>query len=128
MRAHPLTPNNLTGTTQARASTPEEIVQGIEAICVEIHRRSPESHIILMAIFPRGSHPTDALRKPIQDTNHLLARRFNNDASVTYLDIGASFLAPDGSLPVTMMPDGTHPSDAGYQIWADALIKAGVKP
>ena len=27
----------------------------------------------------------------------------------------------------SMMPDGTHPSDAGYQIWADALIKAGVK-
>ena len=47
---------------------------------------------------------------------------------MTYLDIGASFLASDGSLPVTMMPDGTHPSDAGYQIWADALIKAGVKP
>ncbi len=120
--------NNMTGTTQARASTPQEVVDGIAAIYADIHKRSPESHIIVMAIFPRGSKPSDPLRKPIQDTNRLLARRFANDASVTYLDIGASLLASDGSLPVTMMPDGTHPSDAGYQIWADALIKAGVKP
>jgi len=120
--------NNLTGTTNARASTPAEIVDGIEAICREIRQRSPESHIILMGIFPRGSQPNDPLRKPIRETNRLLAQRFGNDASVTYLDIGSSFLAPDGSLPASIMPDGTHPSDAGYQIWADALIKAGVKP
>ena len=120
--------NNLTGTSQARSNTPEEIVEGIAAIYAEIHKRSPESHIILMAIFPRGSQPNDPLRRPIQDTNRLLARRFANDPSVTYLDIAKSFLAPDGSLPVAMMPDGTHPSDAGYQIWADELIKAGVRP
>jgi len=120
--------NNLTGTTNARANTPEEIVEGIDAICREIRRSSPESRIVLMAILPRGAKPNDPLRKPIQNTNRLLARRFASDSSVTYLDIGASFLAADGSLPVTMMPDGTHPSDAGYQIWADALIKVGVKP
>ena len=120
--------NNLTGTENARANTPAEIVEGIDAICREVRRRSPESRIILMAILPRGPRPTDPLRQPIQDTNRMLARRFANDPSVTYLDIGAAFLAPDGSLPATMMPDGTHPSDAGYQIWADALIKAGVKP
>jgi lysophospholipase L1-like esterase len=57
-----------------------------------------------------------------------LAKRFGSDSSVTYLDIGAQFLAGDGTLPTSLMPDGTHPSDAGYQIWADALIKAGVKP
>jgi lysophospholipase L1-like esterase len=81
-----------------------------------------------MAILPRGPQASDPLRKPIQDTNRLLAQRFAADPSVTYLDIGALFLAPDGSLPAALMPDGTHPSDAGYQIWADALIKAGVKP
>jgi lysophospholipase L1-like esterase len=81
-----------------------------------------------MAILPRGKQPTDPLRKPIQQTNRLLAARFASNPSVTYLDIGAGFLAPDGSLPASMMPDGTHPSDAGYEIWADALIKAGIKP
>ena len=119
--------NNLTGTENARSNTPEEIVEGIEAICREIRKRSPDSHIILMAILPRGQTPDSRLRAPIQKTNQLLSQRFSNDSSITYLDIGAGFLQPDGSLPQSMMPDGTHPTDAGYQIWADALIKAGVK-
>jgi lysophospholipase L1-like esterase len=25
------------------------------------------------------------------------------------------------------MPDGTHPNEAGYRIWADALTQAGIK-
>lgn len=121
--------NNLTGTENARSNTPEEIVEGIDTIRGEIHRRSPESRIILMAILPRGEKPDAPLRALIQNTNRLLSLRFSKDkdSSVTYLDIGAGFLQPDGSLPQSMMPDGTHPSDAGYQIWAEALIKAGVK-
>jgi lysophospholipase L1-like esterase len=120
--------NNLTGTAQARASSPSEVVDGIDAICQELRERSPESHILLMAILPRGTNPTDPLREPIRETNRLLARRFAAERSVTFLDIGSRFLEPDGLLSTRLMPDGTHPSDAGYQIWADALIAAGVKP
>jgi lysophospholipase L1-like esterase len=120
--------NNLTGTTNARASTPEEIVEAIAAIRDEIHQRSPQSHIVLMAIFPRGAQSDAPLRAPIQETNRLLAKRFSDDQTVTFLDIGQQFLTSDGSLPVAMMPDGTHPSDAGYKLWADALIKTGIKP
>ena len=81
-----------------------------------------------MAIFPRGAQPDHPLRAPIAQTNRLLAQRFGNVAGVTYIDIGAKFLAADGTLPPTLMPDTTHPSEAGYQLWADALIEAGVKP
>jgi lysophospholipase L1-like esterase len=120
--------NNLTGTANARANTPKEIADAIDVICQEIHERSPRSHIVLMAILPRGEQPGDPFREPIQETNRLLAERYAADASVTYLDIGAKLLTPDGSLPAELVPGGTHPSDAGYQIWADALIQAGVKP
>jgi lysophospholipase L1-like esterase len=120
--------NNLTGTPNSRASTPEEIVEGIAAIYREIRQRSPESRIILMAILPRAARRDDPIRALIQGTNRLLAQRFAGDSSITYIDIGAAFLEPDSSLPASLMPDGTHPSEAGYQIWADALIKAGVKP
>jgi lysophospholipase L1-like esterase len=118
--------NNLSATSNARANTPEEIVQGIEAICAEVHRRSPGSHILLMAIFPRGMQPGNPFRAPIEQVNQLLKARFGNDSTVTVLDIGKQFLAPDGVLPPSMMPDGTHPSEDGYQIWADALIASGV--
>ena len=49
--------NNLTGTEHARASTPQEIVEGIDTICKEIGLRSPETHIILMAIFRAARSP-----------------------------------------------------------------------
>ena len=120
--------NNLAGTAHARASTPAEIVDAISEICSEIHQRSPQSRIVVMAIFPRGEHPSDQQREPIRQTNALLAQRFGSDPKVTYLDIGAQFLTADGTLPKTIMPDGTHPSEAGYQVWANALAKAGIRP
>jgi lysophospholipase L1-like esterase len=40
---------------------------------------------------------------------------------------GEKFLAPDGTLPTGMMNDGTHPTEAGYAIWAKALVEAGVR-
>jgi len=66
---------------------------------------------------PRGAQPGHALRDPIAKTNNLLAQRFAGDPAVTYLDIGARLLAADGTLSAAIMPDGTHPSDDGYQIW-----------
>lgn len=118
--------NNLTGTGNARANTPEEVVDGIAAICQEVHKRSPTSRIVVMAIFPRGAKADSPQRAPIQRTNALLSQRMARDASITYLDIGSQFLNTDGSLPAEIMPDGTHPSEAGYSIWTDALIKVGV--
>jgi lysophospholipase L1-like esterase len=38
------------------------------------------------------------------------------------MDIGDKFLAPDGSLPTDVMPDGLHPSLKGYGIWAEATV------
>jgi len=120
--------NNLTGTRNARANTPPEIAEGIAAVCRELQQRSPGSRIILMGILPRGAKPDDRLRAPIAETNRLLAQRFAQERGVVFLDLAAKFLAPDGSLPASLIPGGTHPNDAGYQIWADALIEAGIKP
>ena len=120
--------NNLVGTDNARASTPEEVVTGIVSICDGVHARSPHSRIVVMAIFPRGHAADNPLRKRIDATNALLAQELAGRPQVTYLDIGKQFLDSYGSLPVNVMPDGTHPSDAGYRIWANALTKAGVHP
>ena len=120
--------NNLTGTPHARASTPQEIADAISAICDEVQRRSPESQILVMGIFPRGAKADDPLRAPIAQTNQLLTRRLAQSPSVTFLDIGKKFLTPDGTLPVSLTPDGTHPSEEGYRVWADTLVQAGIRP
>jgi lysophospholipase L1-like esterase len=120
--------NNLTGTLNARANTPAEIVEGIDAICRELRQRSPDSHILLMGILPRGAKPDNRYRAPIVETNRLLAERFAHAPGVVFLDLAKKYLDADGSLPASLIPGGTHPNDAGYQIWADALIQAGIKP
>jgi lysophospholipase L1-like esterase len=120
--------NNLTVTRNARANTPPEIVEGIAAICRELQLRSPASRIALMAVLPRGAKPGNPLRAPIAETNRLLAQRFAEERGIVFIELAAKFLAADGSLPASLFPDGTHPSDAGYQIWGDALHEAGIKP
>lgn len=116
--------NNLTGTANARANSPEEVVDGIEEICRELKDHSPTSSIILMSIFPRGFAPEDPLREPIRRVNQLLVERFENRPGIKIVDLGPKFLAPDQTLPKSLMPDGVHPSNAGYEIWADAFLQA----
>jgi lysophospholipase L1-like esterase len=116
--------NNLTGTANARANSPAEIADGIEEIYRELRDRSPTSSIILMSIFPRGFAPEDPLRKAIRRVNQLLVERFENRPGIKIVDLGPKFLAPDQTLPKSLMPDSVHPSNAGYEIWADALLQA----
>lgn len=118
--------NNLTGTVNARANTPEEVVQGILAIHDKVHAASPQSRILVMGIFPRGFHPASRLRAPIAKVNQLLAAALAGKPGTTFLDISARFLESDGSLPKRLMNDGTHPTDEGYAIWVQALAEAGV--
>jgi lysophospholipase L1-like esterase len=112
--------NNFSGTKNSRASTPEEIAEGIKLICAKIAEKSKDTKIILMAIFPRGAKPTDGFRAKIAATNALIAE-FAKEQKITFIDIGAKMLDPEGNISREMMGDGTHPSEKGYEIWAAAL-------
>ncbi len=104
------------GTNNAGKNTPEEIAKGIHAILGEIHRQQPAAKVLLMAIFPRG-HAPDAMRSKISDINKLLASE-DGKSGVTFLDIGAKFLEPDGTITHETMGDFLHPTAKGYEIWA----------
>ncbi len=115
------------GTNNAGKNTPEEITAGVSALLKEIRERQPGAKTILMAIFPRGPKP-DAMRAKLDTTNKLLAQ-FALDArgDVIFLDIGAKFLQPDGTITREMMGDFLHPSAKGYQIWAESIEPLLVK-
>ena len=49
-----------------------------------------------------------------------LIEKFNGGV-VHYLDIGAKFLQPDGTMSKEIMPDFLHPGAKGYSIWAEAI-------
>ena len=113
------------GTNNAGKNTPEEIAAGVRALLDEIHQRQPQAHVLLMAIFPRGPKP-DAMRAKLDTTNKLLAQ-FAAPGKVTFLDIGAKFLQPDGTITREIMGDYLHPSAKGYEIWAEAIEPLLVK-
>ncbi len=104
------------GTNNVSRNTPAEIAAGVRAICAEVHQRQPAAKIVLMAIFPRGPKP-DATREKLAAINQLIATLDGKD-DVTFVDIGAKFLEPDGSISRETMADFLHPTAKGYEIWA----------
>jgi lysophospholipase L1-like esterase len=110
--------NNTPG---AKANTAEQIAEGITAIVKEIRQRSPQTKILLLGIFPRGQAPTNPLREKIKQVNEIISKLDDGGKTVKYLDIGAKFLQPDGTLSQDIMYDYLHLTSKGYQIWADAV-------
>jgi lysophospholipase L1-like esterase len=101
----------------------EDVAQGVKAILAEIQSRLPGTRILLLGIFPRGEKPGNARAKNEQAS--ALIAKFANPSDpkrIVYMDIGARFLAADGTLPADIMPDFLHPNAKGYQIWAEAII------
>lgn len=108
------------GTNNLGANTPEEIAAAVTAIVKEYEKRCPKAVILLQAIFPRGQSASDPLRAKIKAVNAIIAQ-LQDGKKVIYMDFGDKFLEKDGSLSKEIMPDFLHPSEKGYQIWADAI-------
>lgn len=112
--------NNLTGNSGGRANTAGEIVEAIQAICAFIHRQSPNTTIIVMSVFPRGER-SDPIFDQAEELAESIKAAMSNQAGVIHLDIGSRFLGSDGEIPTTLMDDLVHPTEAGYEIWAEEL-------
>ncbi len=108
------------GTNNTNSDTPNEIAAGIRAICNTLRGQLPETKILLLAIFPRGRTAGDWRRAINEATNSMIAE-LDDGEWIHYLDIGQSFLEPDGDLPESIMPDALHPNERGYEIWAEAM-------
>ena len=94
---------------------------GIVRIIQEINKRSPETRIPLLGIFPRSQNPKDGQRLKNIEANKLLAQLDDGDV-VHYRDIGEVFLQPDGRIAREVMRDFLHLTPKGYQLWADAIV------
>ncbi len=112
--------NNLTGTENAMESSVPEIFAGIRAICEKIHRVSPRTMILLMGIFPRG-RKDESFRQRIKALNRLLEAYAAQSDRIRFMDIGKKFLNEEGDIVAELMPDLVHPSEKGYNIWAEAI-------
>lgn len=101
-------------------NTAEEIMDGIRAVVSQLRSRLPETEILLLGIFPRGRE-VNAQRGKINQVNQVIRRMADGDTHVHWMDIGHHFLDDQGHIPSTIMPDGLHLSELGYEIWAQSI-------
>ena len=105
--------------------TAQQAAEGVKAILAKLKAKCPTAKILLLAIFPRGANAEDKMRQQNEATNAII-NGFADDKTVFFMDIGAKFLQPDGTLSKEIMPDLLHPNEKGYEIWTEA-IQAKVK-
>jgi lysophospholipase L1-like esterase len=108
------------GTNNLHDDTPDEITQGIQRIVAELRNRLPQTRVLLLGVFPRGREPNETARDRIKTINQKIAS-LDDGSHVRFLDIGSTFLGPDGTISREIMPDYLHLSERGYRLWAEAM-------
>jgi Lysophospholipase L1 and related esterases len=112
------------GTNNMASNPTAEIIDGDRLIVEEFRKHQPQAKVLILAVFPRfntrAPDQTPQLNAPIKEVNVGLAKLADNK-QVFYMDIGDKFLV-NGVVPPDIMADGLHPTEKGYQIWADAIL------
>jgi lysophospholipase L1-like esterase len=110
--------NNLPWTGPADDSQVDDVVTGIRAIIAHFRQHVPNATIVLTAIFPRSQNK--ALTPTIARINDQL-KTLTDGKRIQFLNLNDQLTDSDGELLPEMAPDGLHLSEAGYQLWGDAL-------
>lgn len=101
-----------------KSADPADVAAGIKAILNLIQSKQPKAKILLMSILPTGEKPGPGREK--RAAVNALISKFDGGA-VHYMDIGAKFLEPDGSISKEVMGDFLHLAPKGYDVWAQAI-------
>lgn len=112
----------LIGTNNAghRKDSSVQIRDGVKAILDTLRTASPDSKIILTAIFPRSADPKAG--EIVLAANPLLKSLAEKEGAV-WFDINEK-LATGGKVTKEIFPDGLHLNAKGYEIWASELETA----
>ena len=94
----------------------------MQAIAKKLNEIYPEMKILVVAVFPHRRELTHPHRKEIIELNSYLPKLLKDIPNVSFIDIGSKFLDAKGHLSKEMMPDTTHPSARGHEIWAEAIV------
>ena len=110
----------MVGTNNSASLLPQYIAKGIEANINALRLKVPQSRILLLGIFPKGSSADNGQREALRVVNEKIADLADNE-HVFYQDISGEFIEKDGTISERIMPDYLHLSDEGYHRWATAI-------
>lgn len=124
LKAAPLAASLMIGTNNIcwGSDKPKQAADGVQAIAKKLNTMYPEMKILVLGVFPRRAKLDHPHRKQIIELNTYLLDLLKDIPNVTFLDIGPKFLDDKGFLSKEMMPDTTHPSKKGHEIWAGAIV------
>jgi len=106
----------LIGTNNLPGDTVEHTVEGVKELTQSLRKRCPKSNILVLGLLPRSG-----FGKKVRETNEQLGK-LADGKSIFYSDLGDVFLKPDGNIDFKRLPDGLHPSQAGYEAFSDDFI------
>jgi len=106
--------------TNNNGNTPEEIAEGVGADVLELRKDFPDAKILLMAIFPRGTGPSDSGRRKMEAANKIIAK-LDDQKHVFFMNINSKFLDANGGLIGFRPSDHLHPVTEGFEIWAASV-------
>jgi lysophospholipase L1-like esterase len=98
----------------------ETVFLGVKTIIEQVKSSFGRAQIVLLGVLPYGELAGTEGRRVVTETNALLAG-LNKEPRVSFHDIGAAFEQPDGSISADVMADFLHPTEAGYDIFAEQL-------
>jgi lysophospholipase L1-like esterase len=101
----------------SQGDSAEATAAGVRLLIATVRTRQPAAHILLLGVLPRTP---DSLMPAVRDLNARLATLADGDSTI-FLDIGNQFLSRDNSVDLSLLPDGLHPSPAGYKAIGQAV-------
>ena len=114
-----------TNNNSSDSTDPANVAAAIEKIVGMIRQHQPRAKIVLHPIFPRGVSAASAkhakARARNDKTNALLKAFAERDGKVVWIDFNSKLVDETGWVPASIMADQIHPTDAGYDIWMEAL-------
>jgi len=102
--------------------TAADDLSGVLAVVEDLHRRLPQTKILLLAIFPSKVRPEKSAKDQIINTD--LQSIYAGSSYVQFLDIGDIFRKngePDPSLYHDKTGKCLHPNVTGQRKWAEAI-------
>ena len=113
--------NNYSTTKNYVGNTSEEVAEAILTITDRIRAKAPRAKIVVMGVFPFGEQPSSPHRIKALATNRILAAEVPKRGNMVFVDITDRQIGTDGIYPKALANDFVHPTDAGYDIWVEAL-------
>jgi lysophospholipase L1-like esterase len=110
--------NDLPSSGSSDSATIDKVVSNVKSIISLFQQKSPNSKIILTAVFPRSQNP--ALAPAIQSINEQL-EKLADGKQIRFVNVNGKLADSNGALLPGMSEDGLHLTERSYEVWADAL-------